>query len=209
MSKLTIGSDKESVSAEVRELESILEREKSTLGQWRINVQVILLTGLSVIVNLVRGSPDFESIVGFSRCGSKDWGVLVAFIVLCLLVCWKNFQELLHEQRLKTKYNKGLCNSDILLEGENSNRMNVLVMGFVGSWIGVTFGLGGGSIYNPFQISLGINPIVAASTSMYMIMFASFTSTMMYLVWNKIDVAWTAWFYIWCGIGVFFGMIYI
>jgi uncharacterized membrane protein YfcA len=170
---------------------------------------VLLLTGLSVIVNLVRGSPDFKSIVGFSRCGSKDWSVLVAFICLCLLVCYKNVWELLREQRLKIKYNKGLCKSDLMLEGENSNKWLVLFMGFVGSWVGVTFGLGGGSIYNPFQISLGVNPIVAASTSMYMIMFASFTSTMMYLVWNKIDIVWTAWFYIFCGIGVFFGMIYI
>ena len=54
---------------------------------------------------------------------------------------------------------------------------------------------------------MGVNPIVASSTSMYMIMLATFSSTVMYIVQGDFDYAWVGWFMIWCGIGVVIGMI--
>jgi uncharacterized membrane protein YfcA len=54
---------------------------------------------------------------------------------------------------------------------------------------------------------MGVNPIVASSTSMYMIMLATFSSTIMFIVSGEFDYNWVAWFMIWCGIGVLIGMI--
>jgi uncharacterized membrane protein YfcA len=80
---------------------------------------------------------------------------------------------------LKKKYGKGLCKSDLLLEGWTTFKL--LSGALFGSWIGVTFGLGGGIVFNPIQIEMGVNPIVASSSSMYMIMLATFSSTVMYI----------------------------
>ena len=80
---------------------------------------------------------------------------------------------------MKKKYGKGLCKSDIILEGATTFKL--LSGGLLGSWIGVTFGLGGGIVFNPIQIAMGVNPIVASSTSMYMIMLATFSSTVMFI----------------------------
>lgn len=78
-------------------------------------------------------------------------------------------------------------------------------MGLIGSWIGVTFGLGGGIVFNPVQLAFGVNPIVASATSMCMMMHTTFASTIMYIYQGAYNYAWTGWFFIWCGLGVIFG----
>ena len=165
------------------------------------------LTLSSMIVNFIRGSKSFDSIFGIETCSFQGWGILVVFIIVCVGVSYKNTRQLMHEQELKQKYGKGLSNSDIILEGNVTAKM--IIWGFMGSWIGVTFGLGGGIIYNPVQISMGVNPIVASSTSMYMIMLTTGASTIMYIYNGEFKFDWTAWFMIWCGLGVVFGMVYI
>lgn len=129
------------------------------------------------------------------------------FILICLLVSYKNYKEVTRGQYLKRKYSKGLCNSDIILEGNTTVKM--LAGALLGSWIGVTFGLGGGIVFNPVQIAMGVHPIVASSTSMYMIMLATLSSTIMFIYQGEFDYAWTSWFMVWCGIGVLVGMIWI
>lgn len=137
------------------------------------------LTLLSVAVNFVRGTKSFNSIIGIDQCSVAGWGVFVVFCIICLIVSYKNTKQLIHEQSLKKKYGKGLCKSDLLLEGGTT--LKLLSGALFGSWMGVTFGLGGGIVFNPIQIEMGVNPIVASSSSMYMIMLATFSSTVMYI----------------------------
>ena len=42
-----------------------------------------------------------------------------------------------------------------------------------------------------------------------MIMLTTFASTVMYIFNGVFNYRWIGWFLIWCGLGVFFGMIYI
>ena len=69
------------------------------------------------------------------------------FIGICVLISIKNIRQLQQEQALKRKYKKGLSKSDIILEGWTT--VKLISGGLFGSWIGVTFGLGGGIIFNP------------------------------------------------------------
>ena len=85
----------------------------------------------------------------------------------------------------------------------------ILSLAFLGSFIGNAFGLGGGFIYNPVQIGIGVSPPVAASTSMYMIMFSSAASCCLFLIFGKLNVTFSLWMAIYSGIGVLFGMYYM
>lgn len=189
------------------ELEFLLRRESCSTNQWWINLEMFILTLLSIAVNFIRGSRSFDSIFGIETCSPMGWSVLFSFIALCCFVTYKNLKQLIHEQYLKNKYGKGLAKSDILHEGSTTTYL--VIWAFLGSWIGVTFGLGGGIIFNPVQIAMGVNPIVASSTSMYMIMLTTFASTVMYIYNGQFMYRWTGWFMLWCGMGVVFGMVYI
>ena len=104
---------------------------------------------------------------------------------------------------MKKKYGKGLCKSDIILEGATTFKL--LSGGLLGSWIGVTFGLGGGIVFNPIQIAMGVNPIVASSTSMYMIIYSSAASTIVYLTYGTLEINFALWLSFWSSVGIMIG----
>ena len=101
-----------------------------------------------------------------------------------------------------------LCASDIDVL-DRKTLAYILAMSFVGSFLGNALGLGGGFIYNPVQIGLGVAPSVAASTSMYMIMFSAAASTCLLLIFGQVNVEYVLYLAIFCGIGVILGMYFI
>ena len=56
---------------------------------------------------------------------------------------------------------------------------------------------------------MGVAPSVAASTSMYMIMFSAITSTLLLFIYGQVNVAYVGYLSISCGIGVILGMYFI
>ena len=48
---------------------------------------------------------------------------------------------------------------------DKKNIVTLLSLGFLSSFVGQIFGFGGAIFFNPVQVFLGINPIVAATTS--------------------------------------------
>ena len=129
------------------------------------------------------------------------------FIVLCLLLTWYNVRVVQREYALKKKHN-ALTPSDIDVT-DRGTLTYILVMSLVGSCIGNALGLGGGFIYNPVQIGLGVAPSIAASTSMYMIMFSASASTCLLLIFGQVNVTYVLYLAISCGIGVILGMYFI
>jgi len=135
-----------------------------------------------MVVNMMRGSPKNESIIGMEKCGASSWILLASFLVICVLLTWYNVREVRREDALKRKLNAQVA-SDINV---NNTRTLVFIvaMAFIGSFLGNALGLGGGFIYNPVQLSLGVAPSVAASTSMYMIMFSAAASTTLLVIYG-------------------------
>jgi len=82
----------------------------------------------------------------------------------------------------------------------------LLFFAFVGGWVGGALGLGGGSIFNPLMISLGVPPSVSTATGMYMIMFSSGASTMMYLSYSSLNVEFSLWLGFWSSCGILIGV---
>ena len=60
-------------------------------------MECIILTLLSVIVNLIRGSPKFPSIVNMSLCSWTSWMILAAFVVICLARNYYNVVQIMKE----------------------------------------------------------------------------------------------------------------
>lgn len=58
------------------------------------------------------------------------------------------------------------------------------MVGFVGGWVAGALGLGGGAIFNPILLEMGLPAKVSSSTGMYMIMFSTGASCAIYLI-NK------------------------
>jgi uncharacterized protein len=105
---------------------------------------------------------------------------------------------------LKIKAGRGLVPSDIRYSGKQLKYL--LVFAFIGGWVSGALGLGGGSIFNPLMIGLGVPPSVSTATGMYMIMFSTGASTMMYLSYDSLNLEFGLWLSFWCSCGILVGV---
>lgn len=60
-------------------------------------------------------------------------------------------------------------------------------IGGVGGWVAGALGLGGGSIYNPALLSLGVNPRVSGATGMYLVLYSTINSCMVNYLNGNLD----------------------
>jgi uncharacterized membrane protein YfcA len=72
----------------------------------------------------------------------------------------------------------------------------------IGGGLASAVGLGGGIVFNPVLIGLGVPPQVAASTGMYMIMFSSFLNSLTFYLFGSLPVAYALWIGFWSAIGI-------
>lgn len=67
-------------------------------------------------------------------------------------------------------------------------------------------GLGGGAIFNPLLLSLGVQPSVASATGMYMILFSTSGSSVIYIIHKMLNLQFSMWLGFWCSSGSLVGL---
>lgn len=200
----TEGADEATKSQEEQELDIILEREQTNIGQWRVHLKFFILTTMSALVNLLRGSSAQKSIIGLEHCGAGDWSILAGFFVFLGFYIWSQVSRVSAEQALKLKYKRGISNSEIILQGKTL--FFILFFGFFGGALGTAFGLGGGIIYNPTLIGFGMLPSVANATGMYMILWSMSASTALFMSFGMVNWPFALWLGISSAIGIYIGL---
>jgi uncharacterized membrane protein YfcA len=91
-----------------------------------------------------------------------------------------------------------------ILEGKTLAKL--LAFSIIGGWVAGALGLGGGAIFNPLLLSVGVPPKVASSTGMYMIIFATGASTFTYIINDMLNVSYGLFASVFCIIGTIAGM---
>jgi len=66
--------------------------------------------------------------------------------------------------------------------------------------------LGGGAIFNPLLLSMGVPPPVSSATGMYMIMFSTAGSSAVFLLYKVLDMQFALWIGFWCSMGSIAGL---
>jgi uncharacterized membrane protein YfcA len=132
------------------------------------------------MVNLFLGSKHTDSIVGIKMCTWEYWMILCAFLGLCIVAVFVGTKWSKEEQALRKKCKMNYSEDE--LQFDKKTTCQLLTIGFVGGWIAGALGLGGGSIYNPALLTMGIHPRVAGSTGMYLVLFSVINSNAVYLI---------------------------
>ena len=108
------------------------------------------------------------------------------------------------EQALKIKMGHPIADGEIRFEGKQL--VILLVFAFLGGWISGALGLGGGSIFNPLMISMGVPPTVSTSTGMYMIMLSTLASSVIYITYEQLNIPYGLWLGFWTSLGILYGL---
>ena len=169
-----------------------------------MHLKFFVLTSLSALVNLLRGSAHQESIIGLDHCGVADWSILTGFFIFLFIFIYTQVQRVRREQGLKVRYNRGLSHSDIILEGKTLGW--ILFFGFFGGALGTAFGLGGGIIYNPTLIGFGMLPQAANATGMYMILWSMSASTALFMSFGMVNWPFALWLGGFSALGIYIGL---
>lgn len=70
---------------------------------------------------------------------------------------------------------------------------NVLFLGFMGGWVAGALGLGGGVIFNPLLISMGVPARVSSATGMYLITFSKIVTCVIYFLYGELVMDYALW----------------
>ena len=84
------------------------------------------------------------------------------------------------EDKLKAKVGYEYDETDIKLSAANVIKLSLF--SFIGSTIAIAVGVGGSIIFNPLLLSMGVSPIVSSATSLYLVMFNTFVSSVQFII---------------------------
>ena len=104
--------------------------------------------------------------------------------MICLLLGTYNIVDIFKENRLKAKYDK-LHASEKYLSGDNLAFITIFAA--LSGFIGQIFAVGGGFIYGPMLLMLGVNPLVSSSTCLYMILFTNGVSFFQFAIYGQVN----------------------
>lgn len=132
-------------------------------------------------------------------------GTMASFIIIMLIVVRLAVKITASEQALKAKYgNINLVPSDLLFKGRAL--VQVLCLGFGGGWVAGALGLGGGVIFNPLLLQLGVPPRVSSATGMYLITFSKIAACLIYLIMGELQLDYAFWVAGWSTVGAIIGL---
>jgi uncharacterized membrane protein YfcA len=97
-----------------------------------------------------------------------------------------------------------LAESDLVFEGKTLR--NVLSLGFMGGWVAGALGLGGGVIFNPLLLAMGVPPKVSSATGMYIITFSKIATCVIYLLYGLLKMDYGLWIAFWSTVGAVAGL---
>ena len=83
----------------------------------------------------------------------------------------------------------------------------LLAVSFLGGGCAGALGLGGGSIFNPLLLNMGVPPKVASASGSYMIIFSAGAAVMTYMFAGAIDLSYGSWVAGFNIVGTFIGML--
>jgi hypothetical protein len=160
---------------------------EETHKQWFKHSLCFIVLASLIIVNLLRGSKSNPSIIeGYTKCLWYDFTLCAIFLVACICVTYAAIKRVNYEQYYKIKYAKGICKSDLKFAPNIVKKL--ITVALVAGLVSGGLGLGGGSIFNPVLLGMGIPPAVSSATGMYLVMFTAFGSSVTYLILKTLDI---------------------
>lgn len=171
-------------------IQEIKEQEART--PW---FQLILVSFCWIVIfiaALFKGGHGVQSIVGITTCSPAFW-VLFALpfpIIITLMILFAAY--LFYQTQKKKKVNYQHAKGDI-----EWNLLNLFLFPFyfaLAGFFASLLGIGSGMLKAPVLVELGLEPVVAAATSTYMILFTASITVAQYTFLGRMPFDYGIWF---------------
>lgn len=142
---------------------------------------------------MMRGKGNQISVL---KCSASNWKAVAIYIVVMFQMIFIGQRLNKYEYDLKKKYG-GINQVPSAIKPKGKVLLYLMMLGFFGGFLAGAFGLGGGVIFNPILLTLGMPPKVASATGAYLICFSKISSCLIY--WQAGQYIWdyTGWIALW------------
>jgi uncharacterized membrane protein YfcA len=169
----------------------------------RLAIMMLLFISL-LTLQLMRGGKHYDSIVGVKACSFTDFSLLTLIFVICICSFLLVVRMVRNRHTAKLLLGYKFHQND--LRFDNKTIIKLSVLGVCGGISGGCLGIGGGMIFNPILMDLGMLPQVASATGMYLVMFSSFSSILQFTIIGKVAFPYAAWLCLFSSLGTIAGM---
>jgi multisubunit Na+/H+ antiporter MnhF subunit len=171
-------------------LAKIIQKEQTHFKPASYVLVPTILVGL-LLLTFLKGNSILDSIIGVEQCSSMDFTFLAILVLFLITITVINIILVKREYKAKVDNDYTFVDGDLKWTPES-------LVGFILSAIGAgsvagVFGLGGGIIFKPLLLHFKVSPVVAASTGMYMIMFTTFSNSIIFYVSGYLNLNYGLW----------------
>lgn len=138
-----------------------------------------------IMMTLLKGSKSIKSIIGIEHNSFYYWLIELSLVPTTLGITFIVARNIKREHKYRKSIEYPFHPSDI-----NWNQKTITNFCFIGLVTGVIagmLGIGGGLILVPLLLSIGVDPVVATSTSTTVVIFESSSVTIQYIVLGKVN----------------------
>ena len=184
-----------------------IKRHENTHCKPASLVLIPLLFFILITLSLFRGNSDMDSIIGVESCSGVYFFIFALLIVMMILITFINIFIVKFEYKVKLEHKYNFVEGD--LKWETSLLIKFIIWAFVAGLVSGTVGLGGGVIFNPLLQGFKVPPIVASATGMYMVMFSTLSSSILFIFAGYMDIAYAFWLSAYVFIGTVIGVLLV
>ena len=188
--KSFVHQNDEKTLKELEMAKKIAKKESGPL-QWDKIILCVLMIAFILTVNILQPTSTHESPLGYELCSVSYWLIIVVLLAVCGVITVVSIRINKREQYYKIRFGVNHLPDDPLYEGKNLQTL--IIIGFVGGFVAGALGLGGGSIYNPAFLEMGMNPATASATGMFLVLISTINSVTINYMNGYLDVQYGLW----------------
>lgn len=139
-----------------------------------------------LVISIIRGKGD-GSMTGIIKCSPVDWFLFVLLIaigvVLTIVAVVLVRREYFQKCEVGYKFVPGelVCSPKVVVK--------LTLVSFGCGFAAGSLGLGTGIILNPTLMQLGLHPVVASATGMYMVIYSTLSASIVVTIFGKMNFA--------------------
>lgn len=128
-----------------------------------------------VLQNIMRGSAKMDSVIGVETCSGSYWGIYAGFLAIAVLMCLYGVIVAKSEFKEKKRIGYNFAKGDV--QWGTKITIILIAVSMTGGLLAAIVGIGGGVVYSPLFLELGIPPKATSATAMFLVLYTSLANT--------------------------------
>ena len=173
--------------SELEELEYLKKYEGKNYHPIKTTLFILTIV-ITVIYSLLQGTSSIKSLIDLERCSWEQIPLFFVVLIAIIIINLYSIKVVKREQYLKIKYNWQFKHE---VNFTNKKIVFLSLFGLIVGMLANLLGLGGGFVIFPMLVMIGVSPLVASATTIYMIFISKFVAAFLAMFSQFIIVDYT------------------